>query len=75
MFARDEFLALPPSAKLVYVLLRHRKRMSRQELIAETFLPPRTVNYGISRLKRLGLIMEESHAEDRRIIIYTLNQV
>ena len=74
-FARRSFLALPPSAKLVYVLLRHRQRMSRQDLISETFLPPRTVNYGLSRPKKLGLISEEQDSEDRRMTTYVLTGI
>ncbi len=72
MFARRSFLALPPSAKFLYVLLKARRRMSRQELIDETFLPPRTVNYGLSRLKDLGLVKDEVHSDDSRMVIYEL---
>jgi hypothetical protein len=46
--------------------------MSRQDLITETYLPPRTVNYGLSRLKDLGLVSEEAHGEDRRMTVYVL---
>ncbi|MBS3793800.1 MAG: hypothetical protein KGY80_02830 [Candidatus Thorarchaeota archaeon] len=46
--------------------------MSRQAIIEESFLPPRTVNYGLSRLKELGLIDDEEHAEDARKVIYEL---
>ena len=74
MFARRSFLSLPPSAKFLYVLLKDRRRMSRQDLINTTFLPPRTVNYGLTRLKDLGLIREEEHAEDARERVYELVQ-
>ncbi|TFF91326.1 MarR family transcriptional regulator [Candidatus Thorarchaeota archaeon] len=46
--------------------------MSRQDLISTTYLPPRTVNYGLSRLKDLGLLKEREHAEDGRIAVYEL---
>ncbi|MHA1959956.1 MAG: winged helix-turn-helix domain-containing protein [Candidatus Thorarchaeota archaeon] len=72
MFARRSFLALPPSAKLVYVLLKDRRRMSRRDLIEKTFLPPRTVNYGLSRLRALGLIVEHEHEVDARERVYEL---
>jgi DNA-binding MarR family transcriptional regulator len=49
--------------------------MSRQDLISETFLPPRTVNYGLSRLKDLGLISEEQDSEDRRMTRYVLTDI
>ncbi len=75
MFARRSFLALPPSAKFVYVLLRNGRRMSRRDLIRQTFLPPRTVNYGLSRLKNLGLIREEVHEDDARERVYELVSV
>ena len=74
MFARRSFLALPPSAKFLYVLLKTRRRMSRQELISETFLPPRTVNYGLSRLKDLGLVREDVHTEASRKVVYELTE-
>ena len=74
MFARRSFLALPPSAKFLYVLLKTRRRMSRQELISETFPPPRTVNYGLSRLKDLGLVREDVHTEDSRKVVYELTE-
>ncbi|MFW9921640.1 MAG: MarR family transcriptional regulator [Candidatus Thorarchaeota archaeon] len=54
------------------MLLKNRRRMSRQDLISSTFLPPRTVNYGLSRLKDLGLIEEEEHEDDARERIYVL---
>ena len=74
MFARRSFLSLPPSAKFLYVLLKDRRRMSRRDLISTTFLPPRTVNYGLTRLKDLGLIREEEHTEDARERVYELVQ-
>jgi hypothetical protein len=37
-----------------------------------TYLPPRTVSYGISRLKALGLIQEEEHGDDARERVYVL---
>ena len=48
--------------------------MTRQDLISTTFLPPRTVNYGISRLKAIGLIQEVEHKEDARERVYELVQ-
>ena len=48
--------------------------MSRQDLISYTYLPPRTVNYGLSRLKELGLIREAEHEDDARERIYELIQ-
>ncbi len=49
--------------------------MSRQDLISRTFLPPRTVNYGLSRLKALGLIQEKEHEDDARERVYELVRV
>jgi hypothetical protein len=75
MFAKRSFLALPPSAKFLYVLLKGRRRMTRQDLIDRTYLPPRTINYGLSRLKDLGLIREFVHGEDKRRMVYELVSV
>ena len=72
MFARRSFLALPPSAKFLYVLLKARHRMTRQDLLERTYLPPRTLNYGLSRLKDLGLIREQVHGKDKRRMVYEL---
>jgi hypothetical protein len=72
MFAQRSFLALPPSAKFVYFALKVRRRMSRQDLISKTFLPPRTVNYGLSRLKVLGLVREEESSSDARAKVFEL---
>lgn len=65
-------MSLPPSAKFVYVLLKDRRRLSRQDLIALSYLPPRTVDYGVSRLRSLGLIQEEEHSDDARERVYVL---
>lgn len=65
-------MSLPPSAKFVYVLLKDRRRLSRQDLITLSYLPPRTVNYGVSRLRALGLIQEEEHSGDARERVYVL---
>jgi DNA-binding transcriptional ArsR family regulator len=46
--------------------------MSRQDLLSKTFLPPRTVNYGLSRLRELGLIREQEHEDDARERVYEL---
>jgi DNA-binding transcriptional ArsR family regulator len=46
--------------------------MSRRDLISTTFLPPRTVNYGLSRLKDLGLIEEQEHERDAREKVFEL---
>ncbi|UCE10176.1 MAG: winged helix-turn-helix domain-containing protein [Candidatus Thorarchaeota archaeon] len=46
--------------------------MSRRDLIDKTFLPPRTVNYGLSRLRALGLIREHEHEVDARERVYEL---
>ncbi|TXT57733.1 MAG: hypothetical protein BAJATHORv1_10437 [Candidatus Thorarchaeota archaeon] len=35
-------------------------------------MPPRTVNYGLSRLRDLGLIREEESDDDRRERVYEL---
>ena len=48
--------------------------MSRQDLISTTYLPPRTINYGLSRLKELGLIREEEHNKDAREKVFELVQ-
>ena len=40
---RDTIRDLPPSAKLVALVLRHEGTLSQQEIAAESLLPERTV--------------------------------
>ncbi len=66
---------LPPSAKLVYTILKANRQMTQKDLIRETYLPPRTVRYALSRLKKENVLVERLHITDARQSLYGLRQV
>ena len=49
---------LSPSVKLVFKILEYKGLMTQKELVAESYLPPRTVRYALSRLKKEGILEE-----------------
>ena len=65
---------LPPSAKLVYAILKANRQMTQKDLIRETYLPPRTVRYALSRLKQENILVERLHITDARQSLYGLRQ-
>lgn len=69
--ASEETLAdLPPSSKLVYLVLRYNGPMTQRALADESLLSPRTVRYGINRLQELDILTERIHLKDARQTIY-----
>lgn len=65
---------LPPSAKLVYTILKPDRQMTQKEIIRETYLPARTVRYALARLKEEKVLIERLHFVDARQSLYGLNQ-
>ncbi len=65
---------LPPSAKLVYTILKSNRQMTQKDLIRETYRPPRTVRYALSRLKRENILVERLHITDARQSLYGLRE-
>ena len=65
---------LPPSAKLVYTILKANRQMTQKDLIRETYLPPRTVRYALARLKQENVLVERLHITDARQSLYGLKQ-
>lgn len=64
---------LPPSAKLVYTILKPDRQMTQKEIIRETYLPARTVRYTLSRLKEEKVLIERLYFVDARQSLYGLN--
>lgn len=64
---------LPPSAKLVYTILKPGRQLTQKEIIQETYLPARTVRYALSRLKDEHVLVERLHLADARQSLYRLN--
>jgi len=63
---------LPPSAKLVYMVLKPGRQLTQKEIIRETYLPARTVRYALTRLKDEHVLIERLHLVDARQSLYGL---
>ncbi len=61
---------LSPSVKLVLKVLEYRGLLTQKELVAESYLPPRTVRYALDRLKKEGMIEERLYYKDARQCLY-----
>ena len=62
---------LPPSAKLVFVVLAHEGPLTQKGLIEKTRLSERTVRYALGRLKNINAVSEQIHFRDARQTLYT----
>lgn len=62
---------LPPSAKLVHLVLQENNRMTQSEVTEETQLAGRTVRDALGRLESAGLVTEEICLKDARKRVYT----
>lgn len=63
-------IQLSPSVKLVFKVLEYRGLMTQKELVAESYLPPRTVRYALSKLKKEGILEERLYYKDARQCLY-----
>lgn len=70
----EEFLDLPPSAKLVFVVLKHEEPLTQKQLAGKTLLPPRTVRYALDLLEEAGEVQSQIHFADARQNIYTITR-
>ena len=61
---------LSPSVKLIFKVLEYRGLMTQKELVTESYLPPRTVRYALSRLKKEGILEERLYYKDARQSLY-----
>lgn len=61
---------LSPSVKLVFKVLEYKGLMTQKELVAESYLPPRTVRYALTRLKKEGILEERLYYKDARQCLY-----
>lgn len=66
----NKILQLSPSVKLVFKLLEFKGLMTQKELVAESYLPPRTVRYALSKLKKEGILEERLYYKDARQCLY-----
>ena len=65
-----KIVGLSPSVKLVFKVLEYNGLMTQKELVAESYLPPRTVRYALSRLKKEGILQEHLYYKDARQCLY-----
>ncbi len=67
-----EIATLPPSAKLVALVLDRKGTLTQTELAETTLLPQRTVRDAIDRLREVGAIVSRFAFSDARKRLYTL---
>lgn len=68
-----QFQDLPPSAKLVALILANKSKLSHKEIAERTLLPERTVRYGISCLEDCDLITTVYCLDDARKRLYKVD--
>jgi transcription initiation factor IIE alpha subunit len=61
---------LSPSVKLVFKILEYKGLMTQKDLVAESYLPPRTVRYALTMLKKEGILEEHLYYKDARQCLY-----
>ena len=64
---------MPPSAKLVFKVLESGSLLTQKDIVAKTYLPPRTVRYALNRLKEKDILQERFYIQDARQSLYGLN--
>jgi DNA-binding transcriptional ArsR family regulator len=67
---RDRLEPLPPSAKLVYLVLTCEGSLTQQGLASETMLSPRTVRHALNELADRELIQSDIYIPDARKDVY-----
>lgn len=66
---------LPPSAKLVFLVLKESEEPLEQDLLVEeTMLPARTVRYALKRLVEVGAVERRNLESDGRVADYRLKE-
>jgi DNA-binding MarR family transcriptional regulator len=69
--APNDLDELPPSCKLVYMVMRARDNVTQTELADATRLPSRTVRYALDRLEEHDLVTARPSVRDGRQKRYT----
>jgi DNA-binding MarR family transcriptional regulator len=70
---RDAIQDLPPSAKLVALVLEHNGTLTQRELAAESLLPERTVRLGLEELQEVDVVESRTSLQDARKRLCTLS--
>lgn len=69
---RETIQNLPPSAKLVALVLEHNGTLTQRELAAESLLPERTVRLGLEQLQQVDVVKSRTSLRDARKRLYSL---
>ncbi len=64
---------LPPSAKLVAVVLEHNGTLTHRELAAKSLLSERTVQVGLNKLQQVDIVESRTSLQDARKRLYSLS--
>jgi hypothetical protein len=48
--------------------------LTQKDIVAKTYLPPRTVRYALNRLKEEDILQERFYFQDARQSLYGLNR-
>lgn len=70
----DQLADLPPSSKLVFLVLDREGPLTQQGIREESLLVGRTVRYAVSQLEENGLVEEQISFKDARKHIYSLSK-
>ncbi|MFA4956440.1 MAG: winged helix-turn-helix domain-containing protein [Candidatus Methanoperedens sp.] len=65
-----KIMQLSPSVKLVFKILEYKGLMTQKDIVAESYLPPRTVRYALTMLKKEGILEERLYYKDARQCLY-----
>jgi len=65
-----KIMQLSPSVKLIFKILEYKGLMTQKDLVAESYLPPRTVRYALTMLKKEGILEERLYYKDARQCLY-----
>lgn len=66
---------LPPSAKVLMMLLDDGEPRTFKDMTYEADIAPRTIRYALKRLKEKGLIIEKFNFRDARQVLYQKKDV
>ena len=70
---RDSIQDLPPSAKLVAIVLEHNGTLTQRGLAAESLLAERTVRLGLKKLQQADVVESRTSLHDARKRLYSLS--
>jgi predicted ArsR family transcriptional regulator len=67
----DRLLDLPPSAKLVFLVLESESPLTQSEIAERARLSKRTVRHALSELEEASVVAEEVYVPDARKRLYS----